>query len=51
MSKKHRHLLEGIERYVHSCDLLKVTTNCIMHIIKENLGINSAFLLHINYFS
>jgi hypothetical protein len=30
MSKKHRHLLEGIERYVYSHDLLKVTTSCII---------------------
>jgi hypothetical protein len=51
MSKKHRHLLEGIERYVYSHDLLKVTTSCIIHIIKNSLEINSALLMHINYFS
>lgn len=51
MSKKHRHLLEGIERYVYSYDLLKVTTSCIIHIIKKSLEIIYAFLLHMNYFS
>jgi hypothetical protein len=50
MSKKHRHLLEGIERYVYSYDLLTVTTSCIIHIIKKSLEINSALLLHMNYF-
>jgi hypothetical protein len=39
MSKKHRHLLEGIERFVYSHDLLKVKTSCITNIIKKSLEI------------